>query len=408
MNHLNVTLILIAVQLLLYWIYHRHLRESKASRRQHLIAVAGVAFGTLPIITFFVFNLRLQLFPHALIDALVYPVYLWHFSSLVILLLWLVTQIVAVPASLVRVISAKRHGTENTARPGGPSSWTLPYDSKRRVFLRKGLAASAGIVFAGTAYAAYRTDEYEITEITIPVHNLPAPFSGFTIALISDIHSSVFMLKEQMQEYAAVVNSLGADLIAVPGDFVNSMLEEVYPFAEAFSSLRAPSGVYGVLGNHDFYTHQVGAVAHQVEQCGITLLRNRHIMLERGGAKIALIGIDDTSSFKYSIPYFNQAHYAIPEGTARVLLCHRPIFFDHAATRNVELMLSGHTHGGQVVFGRFGGETITPAGLASRYIAVLYTKGTAQMYVSRGVGTVGVPFRLNCPPEVTKVTLVTA
>ncbi len=405
---LSLTLVLIVIQMFLFWILRLHLNATNGSRSLRRLSIAALVFGTIPLVALFAWDIRLQLLPKALIYAVVYPVYFWHFTSLLVLLVWLATQILALPRLAVRAIVAKRQVSNDPAPRVNPTTPPSQFDSQRRIFLRKSLAASAGVVFAGTAYATYRSDEYEVTSITIPIRNLPIEFSGFSIALISDIHSSVFMLKEQMEEYAAVVNSLGADLIAVPGDFVNSSLNEVYPFAEAFSSLRAPNGVYGVLGNHDFYTHQVNAVAAQVEQCGIKLLRNRHIMIERGGKQIAVLGIDDTTSFKYSIPYFNQAHIGIPDGTARVLLCHRPIFFDHASVRNVEVMLAGHTHGGQVVFGKFGGKTITPAGMSSRYIAGLYTKGTAQMYVSRGVGTVGVPFRLNCPPEVTKVTLVTA
>jgi predicted MPP superfamily phosphohydrolase len=343
--------------------------------------------------------------PHWVIYATIYPLYIYHCSSVLLLLGLALVQIVRAPVSITKFMLRKRN--QDAPLPAPPAG-AYSHDPRRRVFLRQSVAASAGIIFAGSAYATYRCDDYEIDEITIPVAGLPEAFQGFTIALISDIHSSVFMLKEQMMEYARVVNSFGADLIAVPGDFVNSMLEEVYPFAEAFSSLRAPYGVFGVLGNHDYYTRKVDAVAAEVEQCGIKLLRNTHTVLERNGQKIALVGIDDSSSFRVSIPAYQRAARGIADGIPKVLLCHRPIFFDKAADRGVQVMLAGHTHGGQVVLARIGDRTISPLGITSRYIAGLYERDGSRLYVSRGVGTVGVPYRLNCPPEVTKITLTKA
>src|SRR5205823_5243254 len=121
-------------------------------------------------------------------------------------------------------------------------------------------------------------------------------FIGFTIALLSDVHSSVFMTKETMLRYARAANSLGADMIAVVGDFVNSRVDEVYPFAEAFSELKARDGVYGVLGNHDYYSRDVETVARNVNECGIKLLINDRVTLERQHKKLYLLGADDVGS----------------------------------------------------------------------------------------------------------------
>lgn len=398
-------LILVAVQITLFWITFGHYRTTGKPRWMLALLSVALLATTAPLFGILLWRVHLQQLPEVLIYAGVYPFYLWHFASVIVFLFWLISQLVRAPLAAVRLI----FGTRSASRQGARSAPDDPprqfYDSRRRIFLRQGFAASAGVLFTGAAYSAYRTDEYEVNSVSMPVKGLPPEFEGFSIALISDIHSSVFMLKEQMQEYAAVVNSLGADLIAVPGDFVNSELDEVYPFAEAFSGLSAPYGVYGVLGNHDFYTKQVGIVAAEVEQCGITLLRNRHVIIEKGGKQLALLGIDDATTFRYSIPYFERASQGVPAGIPRVLLSHRPNFFDHAAVRNVDVTLAGHTHGGQVVLGKLGEQMLTPAGFASKYLAGLYAKGGSQLYVSRGIGTVGVPFRFNCPPEITKVVL---
>jgi predicted MPP superfamily phosphohydrolase len=396
---------LAVVQATLYVLARRHFRATDEPSWVQPLLAAILALTTVPVLTFGAWEMHLQMLPHWVIYATVYPLYIYHCSSVLLLVFWAIVQLVRAPVSIAKFMLRKRN--QQDPRPVSPVP-VAAHDPRRRVFLRQSVAASAGIIFAGSAYATYRSDDYEVSEITIPVAGLPEAFQGFTIALISDIHSSVFMLKEQMMEYARVVNSFRADLIAVPGDFVNSMLEEVYPFAEAFSSLRAPHGVYGVLGNHDYYTRKVEAVAAEVEQSGIKLLRNANTILEKDGQKLALVGIDDSSSFRISIPAYQRATNGIADDIPKVLLCHRPIFFDKAADRGVQLMLAGHTHGGQVVFGRFGDRTITPMGVATRYIAGLYQRDDSRLYVSRGVGTVGVPYRLNCPPEVTKITLARA
>ncbi len=398
---LLVVLGLIAVQGALYVLARRTLRRYGRPRWSMQALTAGLLIATLPVLAYACWELHLQMLPHWIIYASVYPLYLWHVGSVIVLLGWMIKELIYAPVSLTKKVLRARD--PETVPPPPPASSAL--DPRRRVFLRQSVAASAGLLFVGAAYASYRNDDFEIDEVTIPVAGLPLAFDGYTIALISDIHSSVFMLKEQMKEYADVVNSLGANLIAVPGDFVNSMLEEVYPFAEAFSSLKAPDGVFGVLGNHDFYTRQVDAVAREVDQAGIRLLRNSNVLLTRGGQQIALLGIDDTSTFRASVPWLRKASQGLPVDIPRVLLCHRPFFFDKAAENNVSLMLSGHTHGGQVVLGKIGDRTVTPVGIASKYIAGLYQRDRSRLYVSRGIGTVGVPFRLNCPPEVTKITL---
>ena len=208
-----------------------------------------------------------------------------------------------------------------------------------------------------------------------------------------------------MDGYCRGVMSLGADLIVVPGDFVNSQTSEVYPFAESFSALHAPCGVFGVMGNHDFYAGDPERVAREVDGCGVRLLRNDSVFIERGGARFALAGIDDVGRRETAAAYMRRALRSIPDGTPRILLSHRPYFIGEAGLEGVDLVLSGHTHGGQIVLGQIGGITLTPAALASPYIWGKYRLGRTQMYVSRGIGTVGLPMRINCPPEITKITL---
>ncbi len=403
-----VYLLLISIQLFFCWKTYRYLVKEKKARWLQTVTIIIFSLFTVPVIVLAFGKLHLFLFPRWFIVGCVYPFYLWHSSFVIFFVVWFLARIVRFIFTLPMLILKRFESTKRWVGLLKEKTVGTKFDQRRRLFLQRSFTATAGTIVAGSAYGALHTDKYEVNTVSIPINNLPAEFNGFSIGLISDIHSSVFMTKEQMTEYAGVMNDLKTDIITVTGDLVNSEADEVYPFAEAFSALKAPLGVYGVLGNHDFYTRKVDIVAQETEQAGIKLLRNQHILLERNSQKLALIGIDDTSSFRNSIPFFNSAIRGIEPGIPSLLMCHRPIFFDHASTRNVDLMLSGHTHGGQVVFGKIGTSTLTPAGLASRYIAGLYQNNGSQMYVSKGIGTVGVPFRLNCPPEVTKIILVKA
>ena len=363
------------------------------------------ALFSLPLVVMLALPVQLQYMPNWFVLAAVYPFYVWHFSSFVLFLFIMTGKILKLPfLSMVWLLSKFRrtgrwiHSIREKQNPA--------YLAERRRFLRQGITVVAGAAVTGSAYGAFRRNYYELTDIAIPVKNLPDQFNGFTIALVSDIHSSVFMTKEQMDHYVGEVNAIGADMIAVTGDFVNSMVDEVYPFAEAFSALKARSGIYGVLGNHDYYTRKVDLVAKEVENCGIKLLRNERIEIRRGTSAIHLLGVDDVGSAQRAAMYFDRALQGAASPIPKILLCHRPYFFEEAADRNIDLTLAGHTHGGQIVFARIGKDVFAPARIASPYVAGLYSLGVSKMYVSRGIGTVGVPIRINCPAEITKITLV--
>jgi hypothetical protein len=201
------------------------------------------------------------------------------------------------------------------------------------------------------------------------------------------------------------MNSLGTDLVVVTGDMVNSQVKEVYPFAEAFSNLTAQYGVYGCLGNHDFFTKNVDAVAKEINDCGISLLRNDAVTIEKDGEIFNLIGVDDIGRGVDPDDYLSRAIRGIRNDAPRILLCHKPYYMQQALEKKIDLTLSGHTHGGQIVFATVDRTPISFAALASKYVAGLYNLDTAQLYVNKGLGSVGVPFRINCPPELTVITL---
>jgi predicted MPP superfamily phosphohydrolase len=400
-------LVVCAFQLFLYLRSSRWVREALPERRLPKILLA---------IVFLVFNVGFLVVMltrpalHQVSDlfryGVMYPFFIWHGATLFLGLIFIILSLLKLvlkalawlfsrPAPVMRAVTVIRRNDS-----------FQHFDASRRRFLRQGAFGLTAVSFAGSSYGVlFGRSSYEINEANFAIASLPAALEGFSIGLVSDIHSSIFMTKPEMDDYVRVVNALKTDMIVVDGDFVNGQNTEVYPFAEAFSQLHAPYGVYGVMGNHDFYAPDPELVAREVNACGIRLLRNESIRIAKDGAEIGLLGIDDTGSVRAAAAHMSFAGRDLPPGIPRILLSHRPYFIEEAARQGVNLVLSGHTHGGQVVLGRLGGLALTPASFASKYIWGKYAFNTTHMYVSRGIGTVGLPMRINCPPEITRITL---
>ena len=403
-----VSALLILIQLFFYRKALGYIRKNHKPRWYRAVIHGLFATFNLPMLITMALRLPLYAYPSWLISIGVYPFYLWHFSMIILFVLMMIGKLLKVPFVATAWILSRFTRTKQLLEAARLNKTYLHFDQSRRVFVRQGITALGGATLAGSVYGILIRDRFEILHESILIRNLPDQFEGFTIGLISDIHSSVFMTLDQMRRYVTAVNDLGTDLITIPGDFVNSMVEEVYPFAQAFSELKAPHGVYGVFGNHDHYAGQIDTLAKEINGCGIKLLQNENVAIQRGDAALYLLGIDDVGSSKRAGGFMNAAMAGTkPEGP-KILLCHRPYYFDQAANRSIDLTLAGHTHGGQIVFMKIGKDVIAPARIVSPYVAGNYTIAQSHMYVSRGIGTVGVPIRLNCPPEITKITLIKA
>lgn len=293
---------------------------------------------------------------------------------------------------------------------------TLP--ARRRFVQTSALAVTGFVTSSKTLSALGASEMHRIERVVVRIPNLPEVFKGTTIAMIADIHSSVFMTREDMEGYKAGLMGLNCDMIFMVGDFVNSKVAEVYPLAEAFSGISAPYGVYGVTGNHDYYSRDIETIAAEISQAGIRLLRDENLSIEKGGEKLWLMGMDDDHIYdvnsyiqtgKTERGTIENMLKGVPSDAPRIFLCHKPYPFEEYSQLGFDLMVSGHTHGGQVVLAQLDNVNLSFASLASRYIAGLYRSRTSrrsQLYVTRGIGTVGIPLRLNCPPEITHITLV--
>lgn len=293
-------------------------------------------------------------------------------------------------------------------------------DESRRKFIRAGGILLTGYTFTKATIGVVNKDEYAVTEKNIDIANLPIELQGLRILLISDIHSGPYMTEHQMRDYVDLLNSYNADLILIPGDLTNTQRSEVFPFTKAFRNLKAKYGVYATLGNHDYF-HDADYVAQAVlSETPIQLMRNENKILEINNKQLLLMGMEDTqtSNANYDpriYKYFDDTVSAAKENlikqnlsfesVPKILMYHKPYFFNDFSKEQIDLTVSGHTHGGQIVFARFGNLNLSIASFVSNFLEGLYKNGNSNMYVSRGIGTVGLPLRLNCRPEITILTL---
>jgi predicted MPP superfamily phosphohydrolase len=243
-------------------------------------------------------------------------------------------------------------------------------------------------------------DRFHVNEERIWLDALPNALHGLRIVQISDIHHGLFLPKEWLSEAVRQANRLDPDIIALTGDFVTYSRRNIGPAAEVLGRLRARFGVYAVLGNHDFRVDP-DAVTSALRRQRIEVLRNRHVSLRFGSASLYLVGVDD---YGYGAD-LRRAIRGVPRDAATILLAHNPRVIHLASRHGVSLVLSGHTHGGQVnlpllgtVYGR------SPERL--RYKVGWDRMGMTQIYVSRGIGTIVLPWRLRCPAEISHLELL--
>ncbi len=281
--------------------------------------------------------------------------------------------------------------------------------------MRTALAGAAGLaLYAGEIERHF----LEISCADVHLPGLRATFDGMRIAQLSDIHLDVYTEPFFLRHAVNRINQLKPDTVFLTGDFVTGIhgthrFRALGRFARGaaqqcagiLNELECPYR-YAVLGNHDLY---VGAeiVMEALADNAITVLRNTSLPIERGGARFWLAGVDDP------VEGHPAPDLAIPESIRNipdepvVLMCHAPDYADrlltHPAGRTVSLMLSGHTHGGQVRLPIVGALALPPLG--RKYVEGWFRLGNLQLYVNRGLGTVGVPFRFDCPPEISLLTL---
>ena len=286
----------------------------------------------------------------------------------------------------------------------------LPPDRPTDGISRRRFLAHATYTYAaaGAALSTYgiwsATRRPKVTRVTLQFANLPAGLDGLTIAHVSDVHAGIHLEEEAMREIVTQTNALGADLVAITGDLIDISRSYIPPYTRAFRDLHAPLGAVAVMGNHDRYTGEDAVVAG-ARDAGHIVLRNAVHVIERGGAVLAVAGVEDPPGWGRDDPQRVDVDVTLrraPPEAFTIMLAHRPGVFDGAAPRGVPLTLAGHIHGGQLYIPGLGWSA---GSMITKYVMGHFRQGDSQLYVSRGIGVVGVPIRVFTPPEIVLLTL---
>jgi hypothetical protein len=273
----------------------------------------------------------------------------------------------------------------------------------RRKLLRGMASAAATAVGSGTLLSLFGERNYlKAYRVTIRLPQLPPALEGYTICQLSDLHRGPVVGEAHVRRAVALANALAAHLIVVTGDFVSDSARYAASCGRAVADLRARDGVFGVLGNHDYWTGDIERVAAAVEHAGVRLLTNRSVTIGSGESRWSLCGLDDCWS---GAPSLEASLAESASDDFRILLCHEPDYVDVSGRYGFPLQLSGHSHGGQCILPG-GAPLITPY-LGHRYPYGLRraARWDTLVYTNVGVGVIFPPIRINCRPEVTHITL---
>ncbi|MFL5342727.1 MAG: metallophosphoesterase [Gemmataceae bacterium] len=270
----------------------------------------------------------------------------------------------------------------------------------RRRFLKWSLRAAVTAPTIGVGYGIFEAAWFRVARLAVQIPNLPPSFDGKTIALLTDLHHGRYTSLHYIRTVVEVTNSLAPDLIALGGDYAHAYKKYLPPCFEALAGLKAPMGVFGVLGNHDHW-YDTYMTKKCMRKAGILEVTNGGCWLLQRGDRLRIAGVDD---YWEGVQNLDAALGDAKPTDAAVLLCHNPDFVETIDDRRVGLVLSGHTHGGQIVLpGPYA--PFVPSQYGGKYLHGLVRTPYTQVYVSRGLATVGVHLRVGARPEITLLKL---
>ncbi|MBL7049502.1 MAG: metallophosphoesterase [Nitrospira sp.] len=269
----------------------------------------------------------------------------------------------------------------------------------RRKFLKLGLYGSLGCLAASYPFLIERK-LLQVNEYNIPVRNLPAEFNGFRIAQLTDIHYGSFMTQKFLSEVINRANSLKADAIVCTGDYVtegdnSNVIKTVWSH---LNRLQAPAGVFSVLGNHDHWVQQSESLELLIKSG--QSIRHKSVAILHRGKRLWIGGAGD---FWTDSPEIDRTFRSTPEDECRILLAHNPDTADSRFSTRVDLVISGHTHGGQVKI-PFVSPIVLPV-QNKHFTSGLVQARKAAVFISKGIGSVMLPIRFNCYPEIAVLNL---
>ena len=362
----------------------------------------------------------------------------WRFSGMMgVVGLWVTTAFVS--WTVIHLLSGIRliwrHAGRLLARVSeavrAPSPRTAAQDEvrlDRRQFVQTATALAGAIPFGAGAYGfLIGRHDFRVHDVDLPVSGLPLELEGLRIAQLSDIHIGSYMSAAEVRRAVGMANELKPHLSVVTGDFVTGPSDPLQACISELAHLQAPLGVWGCNGNHEIFADAQGEAARLFAEHGMKLLRQENAQLVWRGGKFNLIGVDYQQARNFRgrrLTMLARTGALVRSDMPNILLSHNPNSFPRSAELGIELMLTGHTHGGQVRV-EILDDRFSPARFLTTYIAGLYKRPLGSVsalsdeevwsaapsapaslvYVNRGLGTIGAPVRLGVPPEISLLTL---
>jgi uncharacterized protein len=275
------------------------------------------------------------------------------------------------------------------------------FDPTRRKMLQTAATVIGLLPIVGTSFGIVRRNAFQVSEVAVPIPNLPKDLDGLRIVQITDVHLSEFMSERQFAVAIDMANETRAHLALMTGDLITRRGDPLDACLRQLARLRADAGVLGCLGNHEVYAGVEDYVTTQGQRIGIQFLRHQSRTLRFGNATINFAGVDYQ---KMHSTYLSGAEQLIVPSAVNVLLSHNPDVFPVAAAQGYALTVAGHTHGGQVDL-EILHQHINAARYFTPYVRGLYRRQKSSVYVSSGLGTIGVPVRIGVPPEISVLRL---
>lgn len=275
------------------------------------------------------------------------------------------------------------------------------HEPERRKFLSYVGQAAVAAPLVITGVGGLGRNQFQLNEVSIPIPNLPKDLDGLRIVQISDVHLSPFLSEKEFSRAIGLANETKSHLAVVTGDLITAAGDPLDEALRQVARLKADAGIYGCHGNHERYADALDYATLEGKRLGIRFLRSAAAPIQFGNASLNLCGVDYEQMHS---PYLTTAKKLVKPGNVNLLLSHNPDVFPVAKDLGFDLTLAGHTHGGQINFEILQQELnivrfITP------YTRGLYSEEGKSIYVSTGIGTVGVPVRFGAPPEVALIRL---
>jgi len=384
------------------YLYRRLARQLLHGRLSRLLA--SVVLGLLTVVLM-ARRTVLDTLPEPVAGAVTMATYTWMGVALCLVLALLMLDLGRGLAAVARRVLPRKTAPPVAASAtvhAEPAPAPVVNEDRRR-FLARTMAGGAFVAGGGlAAYGSWRAFSPPlVTELAVKIPKLPKALDGLSIVQLTDIHVGPFIQRRYMDALVQQANALRPDLFAITGDLVDGDVHTLGGAVSALAGLKSRYGSFFVTGNHDYYSGDDEWTAF-LQSLDIQVLRNRHVRIGDAGASLDLVGVDDWSGGQRR----NKKGYDLDralEGRepdrAAVLLAHQPANFTVAAERGMDLQVSGHTHGGQLV------PMTLFIGLAWEHSAGLYRHGDSHIYVSRGCGFWGPPMRIGSPPELVKLVL---